>query len=128
MPATPYGPMRRAVEQTIDACALPATDVALGELCRAWADEIDVAEERSDRLDRVLSRLSRQRDPDMFEALVAARGLLSARATLDRLGGRLASGLTSLRATPASRPVEPPAAPKGSRLGQLRSIATGPDS
>lgn len=120
------GPVTEAVTTTLGALDLPASDAAIAALTIAYAAELDAAAERERRLDRVLDRLSRSDEPDIFEALSIARGLLGVRATLDKLGGRLQTGLDSLRATPRARPVAPPRAPAGSPLGRLR-IAAGTD-
>jgi hypothetical protein len=120
------GEMSDAVAATLVALELPPTDAAIAALMRLHAAEIDAAAERERRLDRVLDRLSRADEPDVFEALSIARGLLGVRATLDKIGGRLQTGLDSLRATPRTRPIAPPRAPAGSPLGRLR-LAAGMD-
>ena len=115
--------MGAAVAATLAALALPPTDAAQAELCRHWAAEIDATDQRMDRFDRLLERLCRADDPESYDALQIARGMLGARATLDRLGGRLQTGLDALRATPRARPMPPPRAPDSSSLGRLRLAA-----
>lgn len=122
----PHGPMHTAITETLGALDLPRSDSGLAALVLLYAAEIDRAEERGARFDRIFDRLSRQDDPDVYEALSIARGMLSNRSTLDRLGGRLHSGLTELRATPRSRPIPAPRAPAESALGKLR-LAAGTD-
>lgn len=120
------GPVAHAVAATLGALDLPASDAGIAALTIAYAAEIDAAAERGERFDRLLSRLSREHEPDIYDALVTAHGLLGVRATLDKLGGRLQTGLDSLRATPRARPMLPPRAPAGSPLGRLR-LAAGTD-
>jgi len=91
-----------------------------------YAAQIDAAAERDEVFDRLLRKLSRQDEPDVYDALVTAHGMLGVRATLDKIGGRLQTGLDSLRATPRARPMAPPRAPVGSPLGRLR-LAAGTD-
>lgn len=122
----PDGPMYRATRTTLDALTLPASDSGLAALVLLYAAEVDRAEERGERFDRLFERIARQDDPDVYEALSVARSMLSARSTLDRLGGRLHSGFAELRATPRSRPLPTPQAPTGSALGRLR-LAAGTD-
>jgi hypothetical protein len=117
------GPVAHAVASTLDALDLPASDRGIAALTIAYAAEIDAAAERGEHFDRLLRKLSRQYEPDIYDALVTAHGLLGVRATLDKLGGRLQTGLDSLRATPRARPVAPPRAPVGSPLGRLRAVA-----
>jgi hypothetical protein len=119
----PSGPAYTATETTLAALQLPDSDAALAALVRLYAAELDRAEERGRQLDVVLGKLSRQREPDAYEALSIARSMLSARNTLDRLGGRLHAGLAELRATPRSRPMLAPHAPTASPLGRLRLAA-----
>lgn len=114
---------RGATERSLLALDLPVSDLALAALVRLYAAELDRAEERGRHFDRLFEKISRRQDPDVYEALSIARGMLSARTTLDRLGGRLHAGLAELRATPRSRPVQPPRAPTGSPLGRLRLAA-----
>jgi hypothetical protein len=119
----PTGPAFTATETTLAALQLPDSDAALAALVRLYAAELDRAEERGRAFDKLFERLSRQREPDAYEALSIARSMLSARNTLDRLGGRLHAGLAELRATPRSRPMLAPHAPTASPLGKLRLAA-----
>lgn len=119
----PTGPAYTATETTLAALQLPDTDAALAALVRLYAAELDRAEERGRTFDRLFDKLSRRADPDVYEALSVARSMLSARTTLDRLGGRLHAGLAELRATPRSRPMLAPHAPTASPLGKLRLAA-----
>jgi hypothetical protein len=119
------GPVSAAVVATLAALDLPDTDRGLAAIVVAYAGEIDAAGKRMERLDRLLSKISRYEEPDAYEALTTLRGMLSSRATLDRLGARLQTGLDQLRATPRARPVQPPRAPAGSPLGVLRLAASG---
>jgi hypothetical protein len=112
-----------AVEKTIAALALPPSDAALAALVRAFAVEIDASHRRAERFERLLDRIERQDEPDAYEALMIARGLLSSRAALDKIGARIQTGLDALRATPRARPVAPPRAPDTSPLGRLRLAA-----
>ena len=121
------GPVTDAVSATLDALELPTTDRAIAALVATYARQIDAAEEREAHFARLFEKLSRRADPEAYDALVLARGMLGCRATLDRLGARLQTGLGSLRATPAARPVQPPRTPTGSPLGQLRLAASGGD-
>lgn len=118
-----HGPVTAATEATLAALALPPTDRAQAELVRAYAREIDAAERRMVMFERLFDKISRYDEPDAYEALTAARGMLSARGTLDRVGARLQTGLDALRATPRARPMPPPRAPMGSPLGRLRLAA-----
>jgi hypothetical protein len=115
-----------AVEKTIAALALPPSDAALAALVRAYAVEIDASFRRAERFDRLLDRIERQDEPEAYEALIIARGMLSSRAALDKIGARIQVGLDALRATPRARPVAPPRAPDTSPLGRLR-LAAGTD-
>ena len=49
---SPSGGLAGAVEQTLDALALPGTDTALAALCRAYAAEIDFVKKELARLDK----------------------------------------------------------------------------
>ena len=115
--------MWTATEETLGALDLPASDSGLAALVRLYAAELDRAEERVRAFDRLFDKISRYDEPDVYEALSVARGLLSARSTLDKLGGRYHGGMAELRATPRSRPVPAPKAPTGSPLGRLRLAA-----
>ena len=119
-------PVTDAVSVTLGALELPDSDAGIAALVTLYAAQIDAATERDVRFDRLLDKLSRQADPESYDALVIARGMLGVRATVDKLGGRLQVGLDSLRATPRARPMEPPRAPVGSPLGRLR-LAAGSD-
>ena len=119
-------PLSAAVAASLAALDLPATDVAQAALVALYADEIDATAARMARYDRLLDTLSRVDDPESYDALAIARGQLGARATLDRLGARLQTGLDALRATPRARPMSPPRALVGSPLGRLR-LAAGTD-
>jgi hypothetical protein len=121
-----YGAMAAAVEKTLAALALPPTDAGMAALLRAYAIELDTAEARAQRFDKILARCERDRDPESWDALQAARGMLGARATLDRIGGRLHAGLDALRATPKARPALPPVLPGNASLTRLR-LAAGTD-
>lgn len=123
---TPSGALVPAVAKTIAALALPPSDAALAALVTAYAVEIDASRERATRFERLLSRIERQDSPDAYEALIIARGLLSSRAALDKIGARIQTGLDALRATPRARPLAPPRAPDTSPLGRLR-LAAGTD-
>jgi hypothetical protein len=112
-----------AVATTLAALALPPSDAALAALVTAYAREIDASFRRAERFERLLDRIERADDPDAYEALVIARGLLSSRAALDKIGARIQTGLDALRATPRARPVAPPRAPDTSPLGRLRLAA-----
>jgi hypothetical protein len=112
-----------AVDKTIAALALPPSDAALAALVRAYAVEIDASFRRAERFERLLGRIERQDEPEAYEALVIARGMLSARAALDKIGARMQTGLDALRATPRARPVAPPRVPDTSPLGRLRLAA-----
>jgi hypothetical protein len=120
------GPVAEAVSATLDALELPASDRGIAALVIVYAAQIDAAAERDEHFDRLLRKLSRQDEPDVYDALVTAHGMLGVRATLDKIGGRLQTGLDSLRATPRARPMAPPRAPVGSPLGRLR-LAAGTD-
>lgn len=120
------GPMLAAVSKTLAATGLDAIDAGLAALIRAYAVELDEVAVREERWERIMRRLERADDPESYDALMAARGQLAARATLDRIGGRLQSGLVELRATPRARPMLPPRAPSHSSLGRLR-LAAGTD-
>lgn len=120
------GPVAAAVSSTLDALDLPASDHGIAALVTVYAAQIDAAAQRDEVFDRLLRKLSRESQPDLYDALVTAHGMLGVRATLDKLGGRLQTGLDSLRATPRARPVMPPRAPAGSPLGRLR-LAAGTD-
>lgn len=120
------GPVAAAVVVTLDALELPATDRGIAALVIVYAGQIDAAAERDEVFDRLLRKLSREESPDLYDALVTAHGMLGVRATLDKLGGRLQTGLDSLRATPRARPLAPPRTPVGSPLGRLR-LAAGTD-
>jgi hypothetical protein len=117
------GPMAAAVATTLDALDLPPSDAALAQLVRSFARTLDLAEQREARFERLLDKIEREDSPDAYEALIIARGLLSARAALDRIGSRIQVGLDALRATPRARPVAPPRAPDTSSLGRLRLAA-----
>lgn len=121
-----HGPVTVATEATLAALALPPTDRGIAALALAYAREIDAAGRRMVMFERLFEKISRYDEPDAYEALTAARGMLSARATLDRVGARLQTGLDALRATPRARPMPPPRAPVGSPLGRLR-LAAGSD-
>lgn len=126
------GPMSAAVSASLAALDLPPTDAALAQLCRQHAAEIDATAERMARFDRLIERLSRSDDAESYDALQVARGMLGARATLDRLGARLQTALDALRATPRARPMPPPRVPDTSSLGRLRlaagsAVAAAPD-
>jgi hypothetical protein len=121
------GPMLSAVSKTLAAAGSNPLDAGLAMLIRAYAAELDMAEGRAARFDAVMAKLARLDEPDAWEALQAARGQLAARTTLDRIGGRLQSGLDALRATPKARPMDPPRAPMSSHLGRLR-LAAGTDT
>lgn len=118
--------MLAAVSKTLAATGLDAIDAGLAALIRAYAVELDEVAVREERWERIMRRLERADDPESYDALMAARGQLAARATLDRIGGRLQSGLVELRATPRARPMLPPRAPSHSSLGRLR-LAAGTD-
>ena len=120
------GPVAAAVAATLDALELPAIDRGIAALVIVYAGQIDAAAQRDEVFDRLLRKLSREESPDLYDALVTAHGMLGVRATLDKLGGRLQTGLDSLRATPRARPLAPPRAPVGSPLGRLR-LAAGTD-
>lgn len=120
------GPVAAAVAATLAALELPATDRGIAALVIVYAGQIDAAAERDEVFDRLLRKLSREESPDLYDALVTAHGMLGVRATLDKLGGRLQTGLDSLRATPRARPLAPPRTPVGSPLGRLR-LAAGTD-
>jgi hypothetical protein len=115
--------MAVAAEKTIAALALPPSDAALAELVRMCARQLDAAEARDLRFERLLTKIEREDEPEAYEALIVARGLLSARAALDKIGARMQTGLDALRATPRARPLAPPRAPDTSPLGQLRLAA-----
>lgn len=115
-----------AVSKTLAALALPPSDAALAALVQLYARQLDAAEARDARWERLLSRIERDDAPDAYEALVIARGMLSARAACDKIGSRLQVGLDALRATPRARPMAPPRAPDTSPLGRLR-LAAGTD-
>ena len=117
------GTMAPAVAKTLAALALPPSDAALAALVTAYAVEIDASVSRAARFDRLLDRIERADEPDAYEALVIARGLLSSRAALDKIGARIQTGLDALRATPRARPLAPPRAPDTSPLGRLRLAA-----
>lgn len=121
--AVEFGRMVPATEKTIAALALPPSDAALAELVRMCARQLDAAEAREARFERLFDKIDRSDEPDVYEALVVARGLLSARAALDKIGARLQTGLDALRATPRARPLAPPRAPDTSPLGRLRLAA-----
>jgi len=123
IPMSETGPVSAAVAASLHALDLPATDQGLAAIAVAYAGEIDAAALRMERFDRLLTKLSRTHDPESYDALMIARGMLSSRATLDKLGARLQVGLDQLRATPRARPVQPPRAPAGSPLGVLRLAA-----
>ena len=112
-----------AVSKTLAALALPPSDAALAALVQLYARQLDAAEARDARWERLLSRIERDDAPDAYEALVIARGMLSARAACDKIGSRLQVGLDALRATPRARPMAPPRAPDTSPLGRLRLAA-----
>ncbi|HEY5880096.1 MAG TPA: hypothetical protein VIU11_14395 [Nakamurella sp.] len=114
------------MSKTLAVTGLDAIDAGLAALIRAFAHEIDANAEREVRWERIMRKLEREDDPESYDALMAARGQLASRATLDRIGGRLQSGLVELRATPRARPVAPPRAPSHSSLGRLR-LAAGTD-
>ena len=118
--------MEAAVAKTLAAAGSAPIDAGLAMLIAAYAAELDAAHLRAERFDAVMRKLERQDEPDAWEALSAARGQLAARTTLDRIGGRLQSGLDALRATPKARPMDPPRAPAASHLGRLR-LAAGTD-
>ena len=120
------GPVAEAVSATLDALEQPTSDRGIAALVIVYAAQIDAAAERDEHFDRLLRKLSRQDEPDVYDALVTAHGMLGVRATLDKIGGRLQTGLDSLRATPRARPMAPPRAPVGSPLGRLR-LAAGTD-
>lgn len=117
------GSVAAAVAATLDALELPATDRGIAALVIAYAAQIDAAAQRDEVFDRLLRKLSREDSPDVYDALVTAHGMLGVRATLDKIGGRLQTGLDSLRATPRARPLAPPRTPVGSPLGRLRLAA-----
>ena len=117
------GTMAPAVAKTLAALALPPSDAALAALVTAYAVEIDASVSRAARFDRLLDRIERADEPDAYEALMIARGLLSSRAALDKIGARIQTGLDALRATPRARPLAPPRAPDTSPLGRLRLAA-----
>ena len=117
------GPMEAAIAKTLAAAGSNPLDAGLRMLLAAYAAELDMAEQRAARFDAVMAKLARLDEPDAWEALQAARGQLAARTTLDRIGGRLQSGLDALRATPKARPMDPPRAPLASHLGRLRLAA-----
>lgn len=119
-PAPTLGP---AVTTTLAALDLPPSDAALAALVSAYAHEIDASHRRAERFERMLDRIDREDSPDAYEALIIARGLLSSRAALDKIGSRLQVGLDALRATPRARPMAPPRAPDASPLGRLRLAA-----
>ena len=121
------GPVAAAVSATLNALDLPATDRGIAALVTAYAAQIDAAAEREARFDRLFEKLSRAPDPESYDALMIARGMLGVRATLDKIGARLQIGLDALRATPRARPVQPPRTPSGSPLGRLRLAASGGD-
>ena len=121
--APPPGPMVAASAKTLAALSLPPSDAAMAELIRCYARQLDAAEERDARWERLLSRIEREDSPDAYEALIIARGMLSARAAVDKIGSRLQVGLDALRATPRARPMAPPRAPATSPLGLLRLAA-----
>lgn len=117
------GTMAPAVEKTISALALPPSDAAQAALVRLFARQLDEAEARDARWERLLGRIERTDEPEAYEALVIARGMLSSRAALDKIGARMQVGLDALRATPRARPLAPPRAPDTSPLGRLRLAA-----
>ena len=122
-PAPTIGP---AVTTTLAALDLPPSDTALAALVQLYARQLDAAEARDARWERLLDKIEREDAPDAYEALIIARGMLSVRATADRIGSRLQVGLDALRATPRARPMAPPRAPDTSPLGRLR-LAAGTD-
>lgn len=119
-PAPTIGP---AVATSLAALDLPPSDAALAALVRLYARQLDAAEARDARWERLLDKIERADDPDAYEALIIARGMLSTRATCDKIGSRLQIGLDALRATPRARPLAPPRAPDTSPLGRLRLAA-----
>lgn len=119
----PVPTLAPAVATSLAALDLPPSDAALAALVSAYAHEIDASVSRAARFDRLLDRIERADDPDAYEALIIARGLLSSRAALDKIGSRLQVGLDALRATPRARPMAPPRAPDTSPLGRLRLAA-----
>lgn len=119
-------PIAPAVATSLAALDLPPSDAALAALVSAYAHEIDASFARAERFERLLDKVEREDNPDAYEALIIARGLLSARAALDKIGSRLQVGLDALRATPRARPMAPPRAPDTSPLGRLR-LAAGTD-
>lgn len=119
-------PIAPAVTTSLAALDLPPSDAALAALVSAYAHEIDASFARAERFERLLDKVEREDNPDAYEALIIARGLLSARAALDKIGSRLQVGLDALRATPRARPLAPPRAPDTSPLGRLR-LAAGTD-
>lgn len=119
----PVPTLAPAVTKTLAALALPPSDAALAALVSAYAHEIDASVSRAARFDRLLDKIERSDEPEAYEALMIARGLLSSRAALDKIGSRLQVGLDALRATPRARPMAPPRAPDASPLGRLRLAA-----
>lgn len=119
--------LREAVDQTVDALALPDVEAgaaaALVDLARRYAAEIDGAAAVAARASRLVSDVLGEEGAEsaLYERVEAIAAKLGEREALERLGRSLQSALVELMATPKARGVKPGAASSGaSRLQGLR--------
>ena len=115
-----------AVEQTVSALPEDAADAALIALTRAYARELDTAAIVARKAEKAYREAVKTGDAALIELVESLRAKVSERAALDRIGFRLHSALSELRATPKSRPEARggTAGPTGT-LGKLRAVKDG---
>lgn len=122
------GPLRRALDTTLDALDLAPEAQAAAELARQLADEIDRARSAERVADRALRRAQDEDRDETVEELIRALKLkVSHRDAIVRCGQRLEAVLAALQATPAaaSKAGGGSVLPAGGPLAVLRGGRTG---
>lgn len=115
--------LAKAVADTLAALDEHAADAAVRELAVSYARAVDRAEAEGRAAGEVMARLSKDEDPDAWEAVEALRAQLSARQALVQLGSRLEATLVLLQAVPKTRPAKPTAPQGNGVLERMRQAA-----
>lgn len=119
------GPLRQALDVTLDALDLEPAARAAAELARQLADEIDRAHAAERVADRALRAARDDGDPELEELIRALKAKVSHRDAIVRCGQRLEAVLAALQATPAAAGKVGPQAFTGGALTALRGGRAG---
>jgi hypothetical protein len=110
------------VDRTLAALAPEDLDAASAGLLRAYARELDAAEAVAASAAKILARVSRDADPDAYEALSALQAQLSRRQALVAIGKNYQALLKDMQALRTTRDRTAPVAGTGA-LGRLRALS-----